>query len=109
MAAANSRDHCNRALGPLSLLEPLAENPATDTLVRCAKKTNQHLALNIVLDGRAKARYGSDRIYVDCSPEQALALFDAAPEVIDSMAFPEDARGINPAVRARLIQAAENS
>ena len=55
-----------------------------------------------------KARYGSDRIYVDCSPEQALALFDAAPEVIDSMAFPEDVRGINPAVRARLIQAAEN-
>lgn len=108
VAAANSRDHCNRALGQLSLLEPLGDNPATDTLVRCAKKTNQHLALNIVLDGRAKARYGSDRIYVDCSPEQALALFDAAPEVIDSMAFPEDARGINPAVRARLIQAAEN-
>ena len=108
VAAANSRDHCNRALGQLSLLEPLGDSPATDTLVRCAKKTNQHLALNIVLDGRAKARYGSDRIYVDCSPEQALALFDAAPEVIDSMAFPEDARGINPAVRARLIQAAEN-
>jgi hypothetical protein len=108
VAAAHMRDNCNRVLGSLSLVESLGENPATDTLVRCAKKTNQHLALNIVLDGRAKARYGSDRIYVDCSPEQALALFELAPEMIDSMSIPDDARGINPAVRARLVQAAEN-